>query len=75
MYSVDHMTDMIEPKLKRTLNLPLLVFYGLGTTIGALVLLKWRDEPASPEAFTVPNWVPIVGLIFGIVIFAISLVA
>jgi len=23
------------PKLKRTLNLPLLVFYGLGTTIGA----------------------------------------
>ena len=27
--------NTIQPKLKRTLNLPLLVFYGLGTTIGA----------------------------------------
>ena len=34
-YSTQDAPESVTPKLKRSLNLPLLVLYGLGTTIGA----------------------------------------
>lgn len=41
---------------------------------GALVLIKWRDDPVPPGAFVVPFWIPVIGLIFGCSILAISTV-
>lgn len=41
---------------------------------GALVLIKWRDDPAPEGAFIVSTWIPVAGFIFGCSIFVISLI-
>ena len=41
----------------------------------ALVLIKWRKEPAPDGAFIVPMWVPMTGFVFSCALIVLSSIA